>query len=692
MSNDERLVTQNVGAHSVAAGHDVSTQIVNFYTSTKPSGVDNLSQRHVRRGLPPSPQQLHGRASELSLMRSRAVCGVGVETAVVPVVIHGLAGVGKSALAARYVYDQIEDHPGIPLVWWVDAEDPGSIPSQCLQLLQEIGEADGVELGRAVSAVHSVLRDFDRWIVVFDNVESPATVGPFVPRLCVGEGAVVITSQNSNGWTDGIAIKPLADDEVGNWLLEQVGSDEREAASKLASMLDGLPLAVAQAAGYCEANSISLSKYCELFTNERARLLENPAGVTAAQSTVSTSLKLCLNKLAEKNDGAVTLLHFCSYLAAARIPFEIFTPVSVGLGSEGELNETIGALADYSLIQKGDDFLYVHRLVQDITRDQYVDEGLLVCETLTGLLDAHIPDSITIDTWTQVEEVVDHVIVLDHHVLAGGELGVEAMSTLARILKSVGLFLVDHGFYERAIPRLERALELSESLHESDSHKDVVANLNNLGGAFHKSQDHERARVCWEKVLRSLDSQASPDPSQLAKARANLGAATRACGNAEVACELLDSALEVQRSDVDMRADCASTLTNLGHAKLNLALFEEATQALEEALAIKTELFGAESPELVSTLTNLGEAAIGGTAGSPSIAIEYLRKALRIQETRYNEQHPDLVPILELLAKAIDGTDQEEAQRCTDRANEISMASLPGRGQWADTPKQITLG
>lgn len=105
-------------------------------------------------------------------------------------------GVGKTQLAAEYAHRFAGSYE---LAWWVNAEHAGLIGDQVAALGLALGcipPGAGADVVRA--AVLAELRARDRWLLVFDNVGSPADVAPWLPR---GGGHMLITSREQ-GWDE----------------------------------------------------------------------------------------------------------------------------------------------------------------------------------------------------------------------------------------------------------------------------------------------------------------------------------------------------------------------------------------------------------------------------------------------------------------------------------------------------------
>ena len=110
--------------------------------------------------------------------------------------LYGMGGVGKTQLAAEYAHRFADSYD---LTWWIDAEHEGLIGDQVVSLGLMLGcvpAGAGTEAVRA--AVLAELRQRDRWLLIFDNAQTPADVTPWLPG---GGGHVLITSRE-RGWDE----------------------------------------------------------------------------------------------------------------------------------------------------------------------------------------------------------------------------------------------------------------------------------------------------------------------------------------------------------------------------------------------------------------------------------------------------------------------------------------------------------
>ena len=207
---------------------------------------------------------------------------------------------------------------------------------------------------------------------------------PFVPPA--GPGRVLITTQNQH-WPLGQGLNvPVLDPAVAaDFLANRTGDADRATALQLAVELDGLPLALEQAAAYMQATGTSLAQYLPLFQTRQASLLAK-GQATGHPADVAATLGLALSRLAEEDRSAAGLMNLLAFLAPEPVPLilllteeqptdllgaEVAEAIGPLLGDPVAVGAAIIALRRYSLIIPiGDRLVLVHRLVQAMIRAQ----------------------------------------------------------------------------------------------------------------------------------------------------------------------------------------------------------------------------------------------------------------------------------------------------------------------------------
>ena len=210
------------------------------------------------------------------------------------VALWGMGGVGKTSVATAYVRRRLAD---VGVAWQFTAYDRTELEAEFSELAAQLGVRDIADTRDPVASVHGVLAAFPaEWILVFDNVLDRASVERFLPPA--GPGRVLITSQNPNWPHDQALVVPLLGTEVAaDFLVTRTGDQDRQSAQELAGVMDGLPLALEQAAAYILATGgTTLAEYLGLFRQRRAEMLSR-GEPTGYPGTVATTWSLAFAQL-----------------------------------------------------------------------------------------------------------------------------------------------------------------------------------------------------------------------------------------------------------------------------------------------------------------------------------------------------------------------------------------------------------
>ena len=631
----------------VVAGGDVHMP----GSSVQVSGghIDNM-QVHLEPAPPPSPragpapgrignlpshhQAFTGRAELLNELHRRLVTGRVV-------ILHGLGGVGKSRIALEYAHQQRRTYS---LIWWIQAETPLAATTTLAALAPRLGLDVEADQERTCRAVIEELARRDDWLLIFDGVDGPESLRPFLPG---GDGGrVLITSRHPGlgSHAHRIEVRELPHTEAVEFLLAGTAGNDRPAAQTLARELGGLPLALAQAVAYIDqVPDVDLAGYLE--RHRRSPYLFASAQPQDYPGTVLTTWQLNLDQVSRSDPAAAQLLQLSAFLApAVTVPRELLTaapgvlpePLQSACRSDLELDRAIAALYRYSLVSRSGHGISVHPLVQHVTRNQLPnDQTRHWVDRAVRLSQAAFPDRpIDQGAWPRATVLLPHALTATENPLAEQ---VAAPATAA-LLDLMGLFLDSRGALTNARGHLEHALHIKEALHGPDAPQVAVA-LTNLGIVLVKSAEPGPARRLLERALEIKLARHGPEHPEVAITLTNLGNALRKLGQ-------LSAALSAQRQALRLFEQAygaedprvANVLTNFGIALNKSGRPQAARVRLERAVRIKRAHFGADHPEVAIPLTNLGNALrkLGELADSR----HHLSWALDIERAAYGEEHP----------------------------------------------------
>lgn len=149
--------------------HDVTRQsrrkeIILAAAEGRSTGIRRESM--VFRGVPPLNPDFIGRDDLLKTLQHE----LGPSEQSVPVAIHGLPGIGKSSLAAKYVHQSATGYAG---VWWMPAESRAILMASLYNFAVHLDRTleSETNLDKVVDVGLGRLSDGARpWLLIYDNV------------------------------------------------------------------------------------------------------------------------------------------------------------------------------------------------------------------------------------------------------------------------------------------------------------------------------------------------------------------------------------------------------------------------------------------------------------------------------------------------------------------------------------------
>jgi hypothetical protein len=204
-------------------------------------------------------------------------------------------------------------------VWWIAAEVPAALPGQFAALAAQLGLDPVADPGRLQAQVHDRLRSVPGWLLIFDNANAVADIGPWLPAVPLPPGIpghVIVTTRRAGfaalGQVTELEVIGLPD--AARLLRARVPGLGQEIAELIAEELGRLPLALEQAAAYLDQSQMPGGEYLELLRRRAADLYER-GQVAGREDTIATLWDLRLERITGANPAAVQLLGVSAYLA-----------------------------------------------------------------------------------------------------------------------------------------------------------------------------------------------------------------------------------------------------------------------------------------------------------------------------------------------------------------------------------------
>ncbi|WP_338931620.1 FxSxx-COOH system tetratricopeptide repeat protein [Streptomyces netropsis] len=555
--------------------------------------------------------------------------------------VHGLGGVGKSTLAARWAATRTSMHNP---VWWITADSPAALDAGLAGLAVALQPALTDVLGQEALRERAVqwLATHHGWLLVLDDLAEPADIRALVARATTGR--FLITSRRASGW-HGIAT-PVAlgvlDHSEAVDLFTQILTHDRprvsDGADEVCAELGYLPLAVEQAAAYCAETGTSPRAYLDLLAQHPAELYADTAEGGDTNRTIARIWHVTLDRLA---DDPLTgqILRTLAWYAPDGIPRTLLHH----LAEPPALLRAIGRLAAHSMLtvdaETGD--LSVHRLVQALARTadphdphrepQSIKQARsLAIATLSDAFPADIHDPAS---WPTARVLLPHVEALTSHTQSLPDVDT------ASLLERMGRFLHGQGAVNRAITLICRALASRAGVLGKD-HPSTLASRNNLANAYESAGDLGRAIPLYERTLADQARVLGKDHPNTLISRNNLAGAYRSAGDLGRAIPLYERTLADQARVLgEDHPDTLGSRNNLASAYRSAGDLGRAIPLYERTLADQARVLGKDHPDTLTSRNNLASAY--RSAGDLGRAIPMYERTLADRVRVLGEDHPN---------------------------------------------------
>jgi len=586
----------------------------------------------------PRPALLAGRENLLEEIHARLSQSDGVAPRFVT--LSGLGGAGKTSLAVEYAYRHLAE---FGLIWQFAAENIAVLAAGFSELAAELGPHDLLARADPVAQVHGALaaRPGD-WLLIFDNVPAPGAVEAVLPPA--GGGRVLITSRNPL-WGAGqtIEVPMLGQRVAAAFLIDRTrGVGQEVAARDLADELDGLPLALEQAAAYMQATGRSITDYLALFQQQRLGLLARgePAGY---HERVATTWTMAFEQLQQARPEATGLLRLIACCAPEAIPLDLLLRPCPGVveavtAEVGQVlaplledplaaDDAVAALRTYSLTsQRHEGAVSVHRLVQAVTLAQLPAELAAAWRQAAAfLIENALPrDRRQPTAWPIYAALLPHAQAALTHSSVG-------MARVANYIGQIGNYSAAQTLQQQVLDARQRLLG-AEDPATLDARDDLAYWTGQAGDTAGACDQYAALLPVRERVL------GSEHPHTLLT-RGNLAFWTGRTGDAAGACDQYAALLPIRgRVLGSEHPDTLSANASLAYWTGMAGDPAAARDQVSALLPVIGRVLGSLHPDTLSACASL--ARWTGEAGDAPAARDQYNTLMTVREQVLGPEHP----------------------------------------------------
>jgi tetratricopeptide (TPR) repeat protein len=557
--------------------------------------------------------------------------------------IHGLGGVGKSTLALHYA-DRYRG--AYTSVWCITAESPESIVTGLAGIATRLCPHWAQTAGPDERAAWAItwLQAHPGWLLVFDNVEEPNHLRPYLGTLAGGHH--LATSRKSTGWhtlapTMALGLLPL--DEATDLLCNLAfpgcipAWGQREEARRLAEVLGCLPLALEQAGAYAYRTGIDLDTYRRALE----LVLHDDRDVITPERTIARIWDRTLTAVSRRDPLAVTLLYTMAWLAPDEIPRTLLAalaPSPIALGN------ALGELHAYNMIAFTADRqgVSIHRLVQTVLRtrtaagsepDTYA-LGRAEAEQVVRQFLTTPPGTSPSEITAQWECLLPHVLALAESAPTDGP----ASADTGDIYDQAAQYLHRQGRDAHTVP-LHIATLGQRTRLLGDTHPDTMASRNSLANAHRAIGRPADAIPLYEATLAQREQVLGHTHPETLRSRSNLADAYWGVGDLTRAILLHEETLAQSEQVLGhTHPDTLHSRDHLAGVYESAGDLARAVHLFETTLAQREKVLGIAHPDTLDSRINLAEAY--QLAGDLDRAISMFEAAMVERVRTLGAAHP----------------------------------------------------
>jgi tetratricopeptide (TPR) repeat protein len=409
---------------------------------------------------------------------------------------------------------------------------------------------------------------------------------------------------------------------------------------------------------------------------------------------VDTTWRLALDRVTAAAPAAAELLRLLAFLSAdgidlallARRAAQLPPDLAAAAGEEVGLNDAVGALLRYSLVERRGDRIATHRLVQAVVRSALPAERQRAwLATAADLLVRERPaDERDPGSWAAWDAVLPHLLAVGERIEdfgsggAGGEPLGEVLPDLVDLLGAAGRYLTRRAAFGPARGLLEQAVRLAEPAGAARP-LPLADLLADLGETRERAGDLDGARAVLQRALGLFEAGPGLDTPVAAETLSRLGNTFTRLGQLARAVEALRRSWAILAAHPVADPQLAAAATRLGWALWLTSDLDAAREAFSQALARLGDTDAdpaAETPEAAQARSGLG--LVLQDAGDLDGALACHRRAWVTLSTVYGDGHPESAHARDRLGFVLGLRGDLDAARACHEAAVAALAEAYG--------------
>ncbi|KAH7116429.1 Pfs, NB-ARC and TPR domain protein [Dactylonectria macrodidyma] len=563
-------------------------------------------------------------------------------------VLHGLGGIGKTQLALDFARRY---KAAFSAIFWLDGRSEDQLRqsfARCLTRIPELRTAsrnsdmnlnskEGLDVAVMKVVEWLAQPSNTQWLLIFDNVDQDqqqgGTTGAYDIRQYFpgDQGSILITTRLLRLQQLGRS-KHLTnvDQDQSRAILQTWYGKElhwRPDYDTLLDLLQGLPLALAQAASYLRERGMDVATYIQIYNQQWQKLMGSDNPLTDYhQKSIATTWAVSLDAIENKSTDAMNVLRLWACLdnkqfwhgllkvAKSMDSEEQWPPWLLRMASDVTcFADAMGLLLRYSMIQaqaepRGSYAMHpvVHRWVLHLDSNEKNRDFARLALILVG---HSVPTQETKEYWTLQQRILPHAERCSWWIQEDFSRSDEKAVSDSVVVDSVhrlGILYRHQGKLREAEVMYGRALEGKEKALGRD-HTSTLDTVHNLGLLYWDQDKLSEAEAMYGRALEGKEKALGHDHTSTLDTVNNLGLLCRDQDKLGEAEAMLNRALEGYEKALGRdHTSTLDTVNNLGLLYWDQGKLGEAEAMYGRALEGYEKALGRDHMSTLDTVNNLG--------------------------------------------------------------------------------------
>ena len=500
------------------------------------------------------------------------------------------------------------------------------------------------------------------WTIVIDNLDDIELPSRLYIPICRGEILFTTRDEKILGHPGlvpagaGIEVSRMGEKEAMETFCRIIGSEDPVGcpdAGQLLTLLDGLPLAIAQAARYIQTTHIPIAEYLARFQKSEEQqegFMSKPlpdalrTDKPDLSRAVMTTWQLTVQRIEQESPLSIKILRTMSFLDPDNLPSSF---IKAALSPETENHyEQLAPLLNFGLLTRLESSNYrLHRLVSMWTRVKMGSEvkHQRISQATVLMLGCFPPES-SYNVMGFIGMLPHAVSILDHVESNCSKFGSESSWDLQR---NVIHFLRGTGQLQLAMKHATSSLN-QENVFQQDEAKRYASRAG-MGDVYYSMGDYAAAINEYQQALVGLESTLGNNHPWTFEAAHNMAIVLQDQGEYAKALEWYQCVLPFQEKRFGKDSpETLVTVHSVATVFQRIGWYDIALEWYQRALNGQEKAFGEGHPTVLMTVNNIAE--VFRVKGEYTKALEWSQRVLDGREKALGKDHPETLMAINNMA------------------------------------------